>query len=405
MGFFQQSQLLEDKAPISLIPRCGECGLYKKCKSPKMAVGGHGDKKILIIGEAPGEEEDNKNKPFIGQTGKLLEETLRKFGIDMRNDCWMTNALICRPPDDAEPKPSQIDSCRPNIRSVIERLKPEIILPVGEHAIKSLIGWLWKDKVGSEDRWIGWQIPHQKLNTWICPAWHPSYIYEFGEDDPQGKVSKVIWKNHLKSAVELKGRPWKEIPDYRKQVEIIIDPEEAAKQIRLISAFNSGYAAFDYETNCLKPDWDDAEIVCASICHNGTSTISFPWVGPVIDAFRIFLRSKIKKIASNIKFEERWSRKKLKTRVKNWWHCTMTGAHIHDNRRQITSIKFQSFVWLGVDSYNDHIAPFLGTQGDERINRVVKEIELSQLLLYCGMDSILEYHVAFKQRRSLGYEC
>src|SRR5688572_528647 len=79
------------------IPKCGACGLLKGCKSPKMPVSGKGAKGILIIGEAPGRDEDIQGRPFVGATGEKLETTLRKLGVEMRRDCWLTNALICRP--------------------------------------------------------------------------------------------------------------------------------------------------------------------------------------------------------------------------------------------------------------------------------------------------------------------
>ncbi len=400
-GFFSESEMYS-KRPVSLIPQCGSCGLYKKCKSPKMPVDGDGERKILIVGEAPGEQEDKKNKPFVGPTGQLLEKTLKTYGIDMRRDCWMTNTLICRPPDNRTPSDSEVEYCRPNIVKAIETLKPHIIVPLGGAAVDSVIGWVWKDRTEGIGRWIGWNIPCQKLNAWICPAWHPSYVSRQDTEKKNPEV-KVIWKSHLKAISELSGRPWKKVPDYPSQVTIILDPEEASRHI-LGMIEKGGVAAFDYETNCLKPDWDEAEIVSASICLNGDWTIAFPWTGPVIPAFGRFLRSKIKKIASNFKFEDRWSRRFFGRPVRNWWWCTMTGGHVHDNRRGITGIKFQSFVWLGADSYDDHIKPLLRSQGDSKINRVIKEIELRDLLLYNGLDSLLEYHTAFAQRKALGYE-
>lgn len=401
MGFFQESELLTSQAPMPRTPQCGRCGLLRKCISPKMPIAGKGEKKILIVGEAPGEDEDKRNKPFVGRTGMLLQDTLEEFGINMRRDCWITNSLICRPPGNAEPSSVQIESCRPNIVNAIEELKPEKILLFGKAAVSSVIGWLWKKNVGEMGRWTGWHIPVQSINAWVCPAWHPSFIARIDDRDSSGRVIRVLWRNDIRNALKVQGRPWSVVPDYESQVRIIINHHEAGEAIReIIKAGRT--CAFDYETNCLKPDWDDAEIVSCSI-SNGHNTISYPWLGDAIVATREFVQSKVKKIASNIKFEDRWTRRKLKSKVRNWWWDTMVGGHVQDNRRGITSIKFQSFIWLGARAYNDHIEPFLRTKGNAKINTVIKSVELKQLLLYGGLDSLLEYHTCFKQRKVLGY--
>ena len=71
-GFFPQSTWASDP-PQSSIPQCGVCKLYNNCESPKMPVAGQGEKQILIIGEAPGETEDQKGEAFVGKTGSFLD--------------------------------------------------------------------------------------------------------------------------------------------------------------------------------------------------------------------------------------------------------------------------------------------------------------------------------------------
>ena len=94
----------------------------------------------------------------------------------------------------------------------------------------------------------------------------------------------------------------------------------------------------------------------------------------------------------------------LKTRVRGWLWDTMQAAHSLDNRQGVTSIKFQSFVQLGQPSYNDKIHDFM-TSDDKKeddshaVNRIVQDIPMHELLVYCGLDSLLEYKVAVKQAR------
>jgi uracil-DNA glycosylase family 4 len=405
MGFFKPSELIL-KAPIPKLPQCGVCGLLKTCSSPKMAVAGKGSRKILIVGEAPGEQEDKQGKPFVGPAGQLLRTSLRKVGIDLDRDCWTTNSLICRPPKNATPTDKQIGYCRPNLINLVNELEPEIIVPLGGPAVDSLLAWLWKDDVKNISRWVGWKIPYQKKNCWVCPTYHPSYVQRFLDRNRVGSsVEKLLFEHHLEEMSKLEGRPWGKVPNYEHEVEVMLSTKEAAQTIMAFLEYGE-IAAFDYETNMLKPDWEDRRIISCSICcgfRGMRRTISFPFAGPVVEAMRKFIRHPIPKIASNIKMEDRWSRVVLGKGVKNWFWDTMNGAHVYDNRPDITGLKFQSFVWLGVESYDDPIKRFLRTKGDDRINQVVASIELKRLLLYGGLDSLYEFLVCFKQRGAMGY--
>lgn len=393
MSFFSDSQLT--LAPQrSLLPDCGACGLLKKCKSPKMPIDGQGKRGILIIGEAPGAEEDKQGIPFVGPAGSLLRETLSKNGIKMQRDCWITNSLICRPPNNATPTDQQIKYCQPNIIRAIEELKPEIIIPSGTPAIKSVLSYFWRDKIGEAARWIGWHIPDTQTNSWICPIRHPSFIRRIRDKKgPEDKVNVLLFNKHIKAISKIKERPWKEVPQYQKKVHILLDQKEVVERIERVIT-TAELAAFDYETNMLKPEPDKARIASASICSNGVDTFAFPWQGQQVKkAFRRFLRSNIPKIGANIKFEERWSRAVLNTKVNNWeWDCVQ-GAHFLDNRSGITSVKFQAFVLLGMPVYNQHIEPFLEADSGIEENKVF-QIDTKDLLLYNGLDSLLEYLIA-----------
>ena len=158
--------------------------------------------------------------------------------------------------------------------------------------------------------------------------------------------------------------------------------------------------SFDYETNCLKPEGEGTEIVSCSVCWRGRRTISYPFVGEAVEATSDLLKSSMLKIAANLKFEDRWTRVKLGHKVENWYWDTLLGAHILDNRSEITSVKFQAFVLLGQECYNKHIEDFLKPKKGNRFNRI-RELDLTDLLLYGGLDSCLEYWIAMKQIKLL----
>lgn len=182
------------------------------------------------------------------------------------------------------------------------------------------------------------------------------------------------------------------------QVEKMIDVDSAAVRIREMMR-GKGLIAFDYETNMLKPDSDRAEVVCCAL-SNGKWTMAYPMHGSAVQATREFLRSPLPKIASNMKFEERWSRAFFKTSVRNWHWDTMVAAHTLDNRRGISGLKFQSFARLGQESYDDAIKPYLESSGPNVPNRI-RRVDLGDLLQYNGMDASLTWHVAKKQREEM----
>lgn len=400
-GFFNLSTIVS-KAPPITVPHCGACKLFKHCKSPKMPVSGKGKKGILIIGGAPNSTEDAQGRHFVGPEGDMLQSKLRKYGIDMRNDCWLTNSLICYSSGKSVDK--QIDFCRPNLTKAIKECEPDVIIPLGSlsahdsfrnASIKSLIGSVWKEDVGGFERWMGFSIPCQTPNAWIAPTFHPSYVKR-ALDKSDGKVVELVWERHLEAACKLKGKPWKELPDYEGQVQKIFNPDEAAKRIlAFIDADRP--VAFDFETNAKKPEIEGAKIICCGV-SNGVDTIAFPWKGPVVGAMEKLLRSHLLKYGYNMKFEQRWVKRLLGYEVKNWAYCGMTGAHVIDNRTGITGLKFQAFVMLGAMSYDDAIAPFLKGYKGSSLNRI-HEIEIGQLLGYAGVDALLEWLVAKKHNK------
>ncbi len=410
-GFFQVADLAPSKIRIPLVAQCSSCGLFRNCQSPKMLVDGSGTRKILIIGEGPAKNEDLQGRPFVGKAGQRIKSTLEKLSVDLRKNCWITNAIICRATKQSEkgnqvnrnPTDKEISFCRPNIIKTINRFQPNVILLLGASAVKSVIGWLWKEEPGPMERWRGWKIPCQKLNCFIVPTWHPSYIDrsqdKMGRDNP---VMNLIWKNDLELAISVQSKPWKTVPDFRKQVKIIYDPREAASAVRKMYLDSDVPIAFDFETEGLKPDNPELGIFSCSL-SNGKETISFPWHGDVITAVGEFLQSDVPKIGYHIKFEYRWVREKMKFRVKNFIWDGMIAAHILDNRSGVTGLKFQSFVTLGQESYDDEIKPYLKADNSNKSNRI-REAPLDKLLLYGGMDSHLEWHVAQIQRKLLGFD-
>lgn len=391
-GFLPKNKIASTRVPV--IAQCEQCGLYRGCITPKMPVSGKGRRRILIVGEAPGAKEDEEGVPFVGNSGRELRRIMQRGGIDLERDCWRTNSVICHPPKNRTPTDKELEYCRANILRTIKELQPTVILTLGIPALKTVIDDQWSKDFGSMSRWAGHHIPSVKYNAWICPAFHPAFLlYE------NKQHLTDLWEKQVHTALSLCDEvPFPNgAPNYEELVQLIYDPQEAAGIIR--SRLKAPVAAFDYEANMLKPEGLGSAIYSCSIAWDDL-TIAFPWTRHTAEAMYDFVRSKTRKIASNMKFEDRWTRYHLKTPVRNWYRDTMLNAHVLDNRDGVTGLKFQALIRLGVAEYNKHIAPFLESKSSMSKNKIHK-IDTRDLLLYNGLDSLLELHVAKEQEKLL----
>lgn len=302
----------------------------------------------------------------------------------------------CRPEGNVIGDERRIDYCRPLVTKAIKEFDPEVVILLGGSAVKSVIGGIWKKEAYSISRWAGWTIPNQRPNCWIVPTYHPDDLLRV--NDP---VLQLHFENHLKAAVELEGRPWRKVPDYDSQVDVILEPDQAATRLEEL-LHNSDMVAFDYETDRLKPDREDSRIVSCSV-SNGKVAISYPWFGKVVKATQDMTRSPIRKIAANAKFEQRWTKRIFGHGVRSWFWDTVLAAHVLDNRQRVAGLKFQAYVLLGQPSYDDHIRPFLRSKsGNSNDPNQIKSANLEDVLLYGALDSLLEYKVAKKQMKLFG---
>lgn len=404
-GFFQAGTFA--KAPAAnvnaTVPYCGACGLWRNCRSPKMPWSGEGLRGILVVGEAPGKTEDDQGSQFVGKTGNRLRDEFAALGVDLDRDCWKTNSLICWPgpgadgKGNANPTKEQVNFCRPNLFNTIQELQPTTVILLGNPAVESLIGRLWRPDPGPISRWAGWRIPDQTINAWVCPTWHPSFIVREEEKNP---AQLLWWRRHLAAAVALESRPWPDgPPDYAAQVEIIYNADEAANALDWF--IEQGFpVAPDFETTTLKPDGPHTAIYTCAV-SNGDRTISYPWHGAAIVATQRLLRSPVPKICYHAKFEWRFTKAEFGHGINNIVWCGMNAAHVLDNRMSVTGLKFQSYVRLGQPQYNDAVEDYLKADGTNAPNRI-RQVDLGQLLKYGGMDALLEVLIARHQMEEMG---
>jgi len=119
------------------VASCTRCGLHESRTQTVFGVG-NPVADWMIIGEAPGAEEDRRGEPFVGRAGKLLDEMLLAIG-EKRDSVFIANILKCRPPNNRDPRPDEAASCRPYLERQIELVRPRIILAVGRIAAQQLL--------------------------------------------------------------------------------------------------------------------------------------------------------------------------------------------------------------------------------------------------------------------------
>lgn len=133
----------EDRAAALRVLRqeaeaCTRCRLHQ---TRTTVVFGEGNPaaEVVVVGEAPGAEEDRAGRPFVGRAGKLLDRLLLSVGLP-REDVFICNVLKCRPPQNRDPLPDEVDHCVPFLRGQIAAIAPRVLLAVGKHAVRVLTG-------------------------------------------------------------------------------------------------------------------------------------------------------------------------------------------------------------------------------------------------------------------------
>lgn len=120
------------------VATCTQCELHKSRSQTVFGVGDH-QADVLIIGEAPGQEEDAQGEPFVGRAGKLLDAMLLAIGFQ-REQVYIANILKCRPPDNRDPRPEEVVQCLGYLQAQIDLLQPKVIFALGKVAAQNLLG-------------------------------------------------------------------------------------------------------------------------------------------------------------------------------------------------------------------------------------------------------------------------
>ena len=167
---------------------CTKCRL-SKTRTQVVWGTGNPNADLMFIGEAPGRDEDLKGEPFVGRAGQLLTDIIKAMKLS-REDVYIANVIKCRPPENRNPEPDELEMCRPYIRTQVELIKPRVIVTLGKFALQSLTG---KASAVSAARgqWTDYEgVP-------VMPTYHPAYLLR----TPSAK--KDVWNDMKKVMMEL----------------------------------------------------------------------------------------------------------------------------------------------------------------------------------------------------------
>ncbi len=177
-----------DEGLAPLKKRCLDCTKCELSKWRTNAVFGEGNAHnpdICFIGEAPGSNEDNCGRPFVGRSGQLLDKMITAMGYT-RSEVYLTNVVACWPPDNRPPEKKEIEACEEYWLGQIRAIRPQVIVGLGITAVSAMIGG--RKKINEiRGRWLEYEgIP-------LMPTLHPSALVRAQNDPSYKDLKKMVW--------------------------------------------------------------------------------------------------------------------------------------------------------------------------------------------------------------------
>lgn len=159
---------------------CRRCGLWKT-RTRLVFGAGSPDADLLFVGEAPGQDEDIKGEPFVGKAGQLLTRIIQAIGLS-RDDVYICNVIKCRPPENRNPLPEEIEPCEPFLITQVETIKPKVICALGTFAAQTLL------KTRAPISTLRGRF-HDYCGIPLMPTYHPAYLLR------NPKMKREVWED------------------------------------------------------------------------------------------------------------------------------------------------------------------------------------------------------------------
>ena len=181
---YEELEIIHNKCIV-----CMKCPLYKT-KHHTVFSDGTPNPKLMLIGEAPGYNEDMQGKPFVGKAGQLLDKIFASVGFS-RKDIYICNTIKCRPPENRNPLPEEKEACWEYLKAQIDIIQPKIILLCGNVAVQSILG-----NIGGITKVRGkWYEGNEVVHgAKLMPIFHPSYLLR-NDSREKGSPKWLMWQD------------------------------------------------------------------------------------------------------------------------------------------------------------------------------------------------------------------
>ena len=176
------TSLAELQAALEAFDGCG----LKRTATNTVFADGVAHAPVMLIGEAPGRDEDRMGKPFVGRAGQLLDKMLASIGLDRKTNAYITNVINWRPPDNRDPSPEEAASCLPFLRRHIELASPQVIILLGAVAARHVVG-VSDGIMKLRGRWMEYRVGSHMVP--LMPTLHPAYLLR------QPSHKKLAWRD------------------------------------------------------------------------------------------------------------------------------------------------------------------------------------------------------------------
>lgn len=388
---------------------CTKCNLGKNCHTPQMSPIGPENAEVYILGECPSERDDLMGKPFSGDSGRIFKLLLDNAKINPEKVRY-NNAVNCRVKGIEGPSDLQINECRDKVCSDIKKIKPKIIIAMGDAALKCIFNRSEPGIFG----WRGWQIPSHEFNCWVIPTFPMRTLLKDGIPEDDRYIIKGtnhtdtlrVLREDLSIIPDLLTVPVPKIKPYK--IEKLLKFEQVKDFFKL--AWQQSFFVFDYETLGLKPYFPESCILSCSFSFNDETAYVMPvsyfehiskkkyWTDIqekfILDNLsQLLIKTNSLKIAHNTVFEMEWSKTILGIGIENFGD-SMLQKYILDCRTGTLGMDFLTFANFGISHkiYPDSIMSNL------------TQLSIDELLNYNAKDTIFEYRIYKRQEQDLKRE-
>lgn len=356
---------------------------------------------IMIVGQNPGEQEDLRNKVFIGPSGKLSIELLRDAGIP-QSLVWITNAVKCRTEDNASPDVKHVNQCRLILNDEIEQIQPKVIVAYGAVALKSLTR-----KTGIMN--LRGTVLQTRDGIPVIPTYHPSFVLRY----PQHRDTVV---SDLKLAKRVfDGTINTKLPKYK----IYSGGEDLEEFTEYLSHQPLGWTAVDIETNTLDPWKNNAKVISIGVSNSPRTGWAVPLyhrdsylsdgeLEDVLLALQAFLEGEEFNLGfHNLKFDVQFLNQQLLKKEGSLLKCssvredTLLMHYLCVSEEESHRLKNLSLRYTDMGEYDSSVEEFF--EGVAKDKRDYEDLPIEDLLTYNAADADATVRIHQAMQESMDY--